>query len=46
MGIPLLRGRSPSGTDTERSGGVVVIGDRLARRYWRNANPVGRESRL
>jgi putative ABC transport system permease protein len=41
MRIPLIRGRFPRDTDTERTQPVFVIDEVLARRYWPNADPVG-----
>lgn len=41
MGIPLLRGRRPGRSDTERTQPVVVIDEELARRYWPQEDPIG-----
>ena len=41
MGIPLLRGRLPGGTDTEKTGLVLVIDEKLAQRYWPGEDPIG-----
>ena len=41
MGIPLLRGRFPSHSDTERSAPVFVIDEELARRHWPDQDPLG-----
>jgi predicted permease len=41
MGIPLLRGRLPNETDTERSQPVFVIDERIARQHWPNDDAVG-----
>lgn len=41
MGIPLLRGRFPSRTDSEKTQPVVIIDEELARRYWAGENPIG-----
>jgi putative ABC transport system permease protein len=41
MGIPLLRGRLPGRSDTDRTQPVVVIDEALARRYWPQGNPIG-----
>ncbi len=43
MGIPILRGRGIKEGDTETSAPVVVINDAMARRFWPNENPLGRE---
>ena len=41
MGIPLKAGRFFTAGDDERAPRVVVIDERLARRFWKDANPVG-----
>jgi len=41
MGIPLIRGRLPSRTDTEKTTPVFVINEALARRDWPDQNPIG-----
>ncbi|HJZ81296.1 MAG TPA: ABC transporter permease, partial [Pyrinomonadaceae bacterium] len=41
IGIPLLRGRSFTSTDTAEAPWVVVINDSMAREYWRSENPIG-----
>ena len=42
MQIPLLAGRWIAATDTAAGQGVVVIDERLAKKYWPNQNPIGR----
>jgi putative ABC transport system permease protein len=42
MGIPLRRGRFPGAADTETTGPVFVIDERLARLYWPGEDPIGR----
>jgi len=42
LGIPLLAGRSFTDHDTETSLEVAIISRSLAKRYWRNEDPVGR----
>ena len=42
MGIPLLRGRAMTGQDGPTTTPVVVIGRRMADRYWPNQDPIGR----
>ena len=39
--IPLLRGRVFSETDTGNSSRVVVINGAMAKRYWKNEEPIG-----
>ena len=41
MGIPLVRGRLFTASDTERSQKVILIDERLAHRFWANADPIG-----
>jgi putative ABC transport system permease protein len=41
LGIPLLAGRSFLPSDTAEAGAVVIVNDRMARKYWPNQNPVG-----
>jgi len=43
MGIPILRGRSVTEHDTETSARVVVINEAMAREFWPNEDPIGRE---
>jgi len=43
MGIPILRGRGVADQDTETSSSVVVINEAMARQFWPNEDPVGRE---
>ena len=42
LGVTLLRGRHLSGRDTATSGGVAVVNQRLATRYWPDTDPLGR----
>jgi predicted permease len=42
---PLVRGREFTEEETSASQPVVVISDSLARRYWPNADPIGRRLR-
>ena len=41
IGIPLLRGRSFTVTDTADAPWVVMINDSMAREYWPSENPIG-----
>jgi putative ABC transport system permease protein len=43
MGIPILRGRGVTEQDTETSQPVVVINEAMARKFWPNEDPIGRE---
>jgi putative ABC transport system permease protein len=43
MGIPILRGRGITEHDTETSAPVVVINEAMARQFWPNEDPIGRE---
>ncbi len=42
MSIPLKRGRLFTASDDERAPKVVIIDERLARRFWKDADPIGR----
>ena len=42
MSIPLKRGRYFTDSDTDRSPTVVIVDERLARRFWKDQDPVGR----
>jgi putative ABC transport system permease protein len=42
MAIPLTRGRLFTASDDERAAKVLVIDERLAQRFWKGADPVGR----
>jgi predicted permease len=46
MGISLLRGRDVSESDSANVPGVVVINDRLARRYWPGEDAIGKRITL
>src|SRR5437667_2131035 len=41
MGIPLLRGRDFTASDGAEGSGVAIINEALARRLWKNQDPVG-----
>ncbi|PYV34816.1 MAG: hypothetical protein DMG09_20665, partial [Acidobacteria bacterium] len=42
MGIPLLRGRFFSESDTAQSPGVVIVNESMARHYWPGEDPIGK----
>lgn len=42
MGIGLVRGRLFSRQDTADAPGVIIVDDRLARKFWPNTDPIGR----
>src|SRR4029079_11681131 len=46
IGMPLVRGRLFDGSDTETSRPVVIINETMAKRYWRDRDPVGRRITL
>jgi len=47
MGIPLLRGRPFSTADAaQKTESVAIINQTMARRYWTNDNPIGKQIAL
>jgi len=46
LGIPLLRGRDFSESDTESTPAVAIINEAMAQRYWPGENAVGRKFKL
>jgi putative ABC transport system permease protein len=47
MGIPLLRGRVFTNTDSLKNAPpVLIINEAMARRYWRNEDPVGKRMKF
>jgi putative ABC transport system permease protein len=40
LNVPVLAGRDLSESDTARMGPVVLINERLARRFWRGSDPI------
>jgi putative ABC transport system permease protein len=42
MGIPLMKGRYFERTDGEKTAGVVLINNTMARRFWPNEDPIGK----
>ena len=42
MSIPLKRGRYFSPSDDERAPKVIIVDERLARRFWKDQDPIGR----
>jgi predicted permease len=45
LGVPLVRGRLFGPSDDQNAPRVVVINEAMARRYWPNADPIGRRLR-
>ena len=45
MGIPLLRGRFFDDRDTRGTPDVAIVDDKLAARFWPNADPIGKHMR-
>ncbi len=43
MGIPIVRGRGVAEQDTQTSEQVVVVNEAMARQFWPNEDPIGRE---
>jgi putative ABC transport system permease protein len=46
IGMRLVRGRGIEDTDLENTPGVVVINETLAKKYWPNADPIGKRFKL
>src|SRR5687768_11048338 len=46
MGIRLVRGRFPTADDRADRVSAVVINEALAKRYWPNEDPIGKQVRL
>ena len=42
LNVPLKRGRTFNDSDTETSPPVVIVDERLAQRFWRGGDPIGR----
>jgi len=42
LGVPVLRGRAFEDRDRKGAEGAVIVNDRLARRHWKNEDPIGR----
>jgi predicted permease len=42
LGVPLLAGRTFRASDTEDSPLVIIVDERLARRFWGDRDPIGR----
>jgi predicted permease len=42
MRIPIRRGRYFTASDDERAPKVVIIDERLAKRFWKDSDPIGR----
>jgi putative ABC transport system permease protein len=46
LGIPLRRGREFTAADDSGNAGVVVINAAMARRFWPNEDPIGKQLRF
>jgi predicted permease len=46
LGIPLLKGRSFTDQDREDTPGAAVVSTTLAKRFWRDENPIGHRIRV
>ena len=46
LGIPLLRGRDFTSQDSAEAPGVVIVGQKMARRHWPDQDPIGRQLTL
>jgi predicted permease len=46
MGIPLLRGRDFASSEGHEGSSVTIINEALAKRLWKNQDPLGRRIRL
>ncbi len=46
MGVPIVQGRGFLPTDTADAPRVAVVNEHLARRYWPDADPLGKRIRL
>lgn len=46
IGIPITRGRGFATGDREKGQEVAVVSESLARRYWPNADPIGRRLKI
>ena len=46
MGVPLVRGRGFETTDRSGTARVAIVSQRLARRLWGKADPIGRRIKL
>ncbi|MGA8553412.1 MAG: ABC transporter permease [Candidatus Acidiferrales bacterium] len=46
MGIPTLRGRLFSEADDENSQYVAIVSETMAKQYWPNTDPIGRQFRM
>jgi putative ABC transport system permease protein len=45
LGMPIVKGRNFADDDVRSALPVVIVGDALARRFWPNLDPIGRQIR-
>jgi macrolide transport system ATP-binding/permease protein len=46
LGVRLMAGRDFAATDTDTTEDVAIVNETMARRYWTNADPIGRRFRV
>jgi putative ABC transport system permease protein len=46
LGIPLLKGRAFPERDTAEANQVIILGESMARRYFPNADPIGKKVQI
>ena len=46
MGIPIVRGREFTAADDRQHEDVVIVNERMARRFWPSQDPIGRKIKI